>query len=101
MKYSLLLLLFYSCTYNELELDCDTMQIFTDSVSPIIKNNCTSCHSQSGGVPPMLETYEEVVNAVDNFSLNLQVSNKLMPPVNNTPLTNSEIMIISNWINCE
>jgi uncharacterized membrane protein len=49
----------------------------------------------------MLETYEEVLNAVDNFSLNQQVSNKLMPPANNTPLTNSEIMIISNWINCE
>lgn len=101
MKYSLLLLLFYSCTYNELELDCDTEQIFTDSVSPIIKNNCISCHSQSGGVPPMLETFEEVLNAVDNFSLNQQISNKLMPPANNTPLTNSEIMIISNWINCE
>ena len=101
MRYSLLLILFFSCTYNELELDCDTEQIFIDSVSPIIENNCVSCHSQSGGVPPILETYEDVLNAVDNFSLNQQVSNKLMPPVNNTPLTSSEILVISNWINCE
>jgi uncharacterized membrane protein len=49
----------------------------------------------------MLETYEDVLYAVDNFSLNQQVSNKLMPPVNNTPLTSSEILVISNWINCE
>ena len=71
MRYScFLLLILYSCSYNEIVPVCQPdKQIFSDIVQPIIEEKCVSCHDQSSGRPEMLTTYEGVVDAVNNHSL--------------------------------
>lgn len=102
MRFSLILLLFCSCTYNEIEFICEPdEQVFTELVQPIIESNCVSCHNQSSGLPPMLLTFEDVLDAVSEHSLKSQVNSLAMPPYGMEPLSQSEINIISNWADCE
>jgi len=103
MRYSLFLFfLCTSCTYNELITICEPdEQEFFELVQPIIQSNCISCHSQSGGLPPVLETFDDVVDAVKEQSLKYQVTSREMPPYGVDPLSSSEINIIAKWADCE
>ena len=127
MRYSLLLLLlFLSCTYTEVipVYGCDDsnalnynslvttndgsctylctpdQQIFFSFVQPIIENKCIGCHSIVNSGRANLETYSSVISAVNNHSLEDWVVSGQMPPQGSI-LSQSEITIIKNWINCE
>ena len=101
MRYSwFLLFLFSSCSYNEIVPVCKPdEQIFSDIVHPIIEANCVACHDGSDGSLDILTTYDGVIDAVNNHSLKYQVTSLQMPP--NNALSDSEINIIKNWIDCE
>lgn len=103
MRYSwFLFFLFSSCSYNELVPVCEPdEQIFFDIVQPIIEANCVACHDDSGGIPGLLTTYDGVIDAVNNHSLKYQVTSLQMPPPSSNALSDSEINIIKNWIDCE
>jgi len=103
MRYSLFLLfLLCSCTYNELVPVCEPdSQIFSEVVQPIIEANCVACHDELGGRPEILTTYDGVIDAVNNHSLKYQVTSLQMPPYGSNALSDSEINIIKNWIDCE
>ena len=103
MRYSLfLLLLLSSCTYNEILPVCEPdEQEFSDLVQPIIEENCLGCHSENSGRPSILTTYDGVINAVNNHGLKDEVVSLRMPPYGSTPLSASEINIITSWIDCE
>ena len=96
------LLILTSCTYNELIPVCEPdEQIFSDLVQPIIESNCMECHSESSSQPPVLETYDGVINALNNHSLRDRVVNREMPPYGAPPMSESDINIIKNWADCE
>ena len=61
-----------------------------------------ACHDDSGTRPEILTTYDGVIDAVNNHTLKYQVTSLQMPPpyVSNA-LSDSEINIIKNWIDCE
>ena len=103
MRYScFLLLILSSCSYNEIVPVCQPdKQIFSDIVQPIIEEKCVSCHDQSSGRPEILTSYEGVIDAVNNHSLKYQVTSLQMPPYGSDALSNAEIIIIKNWIDCE
>jgi hypothetical protein len=103
MRYSLFLLfLLSSCSYNEIVPFCQPdEQIFTDIVQPLIEDNCMACHDESSGRPEILTTYDGVIDAVNNHSLRYQVTSLQMPPYGNDALSDLEINIIKNWIDCE
>ena len=54
-----------------------------------------------GGRPEILTTYDGVIDAVNNHSLKYQVTSLQMPPYGSNALSDSEINIIKNWIDCE
>ena len=97
------LFVFTSCTWNELpEVVCvPDEQVFLDLVQPIIESNCISCHSTTANRPAVLETYDGVIEAVNIYSLRYEVLSLNMPYDGSLPLSESEINIIKNWIDCE
>ena len=96
------LLILTSCTYNEITPICNPdEQMFSDLVQSIIESNCMECHSESSSQPPVLETYDGVINALNNHSLRDRVVNREMPPDSEPSMSESEINIIKNWADCE
>ena len=95
------LLILTSCTYNEITPICKPdEQLFSDLVQPIIDNNCSGCHLESNG-RAVLETYDEVIDAVNNHSLIDKILSGEMPYYGSPPLSVSDINIIKNWADCE
>jgi len=72
---------------------CSTITYALD-IRPILDNNCTSCHSTTGGQPPNLETFQNV-NANAAIVRSQVVSREM--PIGGT-LTNEEIQAISCWV---
>ena len=96
------LLILTSCAYNEIIPICEPdEQMFSDLVQPIIESNCMECHSESSSQLPVLETYDGVINALNNHSLRDRVVNREMPPYGAPPMSESDINIIKNWADCE
>ena len=97
------LLILTSCTYNEITPICEPdEQIFSDLVQPIIESNCMKCHSEDSNVATaVLETYEGVIEALNNHSLRDKVLSLKMPPYGAPPMSESDINIIKNWADCE
>ena len=96
------LVILTSCTYNEITPVCEPdEQMFSDLVQPIIESNCMECHSESSSQPPVLETYDGVINALNNHSLRDRVINREMPPDSKPSMSESDINIIKNWADCE
>ena len=96
------LVILTSCTYNEITPICEPdEQMFSDLVQSIIESNCMECHSESSSQPPVLETYDGVINALNNHSLRDRVINREMPPDSYPLLSESDINIIKNWVDCE
>ena len=96
-------ILFSSCLTNvdELEIEEDpTIEdpcaeiTFSINVKPIIDNNCTQCHSTSGGQFPNLDTYIGVSN--NSATVLSEVVSKSMPQ--GSSLTNDEIAAIKCWV---
>ena len=103
MRYSVFLCLFFcSCSYNEIVPICEPdIQTFTQLVKPIIESKCIDCHTESSGNPALLTTYDDVLDAIDNHFLRDQVVSQMMPPYGSVPLSESEINIITSWVDCE
>ena len=94
-----IVLLFCSCTYNELVPVCEPdEQVFSNSVKEIIEEKCMVCHNST---PPILSTYLDVINAINNYGLRNEVVSLQMPPLGSPPLTNEELYDITSWIDCE
>ena len=94
-------LIFNSCTWNELpEIICvPDQELYSQSVQPIIEENCMSCHSVAASSSLVLESYDDVINALSNHLLKEVVINRSMPPI--IPLSEIEISIIQKWADCE
>ena len=80
---------------------------FSEHISPIIYNNCTSCH-RSGEIGPMpLTNYSEIAAYAD--MIKYVTETQYMPPwkpdynysqhIGARTLTKTEINTISNWVN--
>lgn len=72
-----------SSTYNDISVAV-TNPTYTKNIEPIIKSNCTGCHS-GGSQFPNLGTYAEVKQATQNGSLicridQTQACGSVMPP---------------------
>lgn len=103
MRFSFFIVfLFSSCTYNDLVPVCEpNSQDFFDLVQPIIESNCVGCHNEYSGRPAILTTYDGVIDAINNHSLDNEVISLQMPPYGMPPLSTEEINIITNWVSCE
>ncbi len=82
---------------------CDMNNImYSNTISPIIQNNCTGCHSggnPAGGVK--ITNYSEVKTLVDNGSLSGTINDKAgypkMPPSGKLP--DCDIQQLEKWMN--
>ena len=109
MKYLSFLLLFLlsSCTWNEIipvsESDiCNPEeQYYLDVVQPIIENNCAGCHNVNSDRLAILNSFDGVIDALNNYSLKDRVTTLQMPQYGSPPLSESEINIIQKWADCE
>ena len=103
------LVLLNSCYYDNVEdlypqeAFCDTSNItFSGKILPILEANCISCHSgaaPSGNVN--LETYDDIVVAVNNGSLMGVIrheSNWSPMPKNGLKLDNCSINKLEIWV---
>ncbi|NDP27127.1 MAG: hypothetical protein GZ087_06845 [Flavobacterium sp.] len=86
-----------SSTYEEISAPV-TNPTYTANVEPVIKANCTGCHS--GGQSPNLTTYEYVKNATQNGDLicridQTQACGRVMPP--SGPMSKQTIDMIILW----
>lgn len=109
MRYSLfLLLLVCSCTYNELVPVVPVCepdeQIFFDLVQPIIEANCLACHSD-GSPNGDFSNYDELRISILNTDLidriQRDVNDVGFMPKGGQKLSEEDIEIITNWIDCE
>ena len=98
-----------SCYYDNAEdlypqpPDCDTTNVtYTDVVFPVIKNNCTGCHS--GSVPAgniALENYDQIVASAQSGSLlgTIRHDNGWSPmPKNGNKLDDCAIKKLEKWV---
>jgi len=74
---------------------------FSNDVQPTINSNCKGCHSDppTQGAPMALETFQQVVNAVNNRDLFARVSStgtNVMPTSGRLP--DATILLIEDWI---
>ena len=111
LGFSIIGLLFLSsCYYDNYDdmllgpSQCDTLNMtYLTDVSPIINQNCTSCHSGNAAAGNIkLETYDDVQTAADNGSLlgTIKAESGWSPmPKNQAPLDDCSISIIESWIN--
>ncbi len=120
MRYSLyLLLLFSSCTYNELIVGCTDATAsnydsnatiddgscildlclsdpsFSECVKPIIENNCVSCHSYGGDAGFLLLTDYDLIKLACEQNNLLNSIKTTMPKSGLMPAEN--INIIEKW----
>ena len=68
---------------------------FSANVKSIIDNNCTQCHSSSGGQFPNLDSYNGVSSNAS--SVLSEVESRRMPQ--GSSLSNDEISAIKCWVN--
>ena len=100
IRLAFFLLVLISCTYNEIEPICNPDPIFySDKIQPILDVHCSNCHLEGSGRAP-LSNYNQVISAQNEYDLLDRVINFEMPP-NGDSLNESDIIIISNWIDCE
>ena len=101
------LVIITSCTYNEIipvsdfDICNPEEQYYLDVVQPIIENNCVGCHNINSGRPAILNSFDGVVDALNNYSLKDRVTSLQMPQYGSPPLSESEINIIQKWADCE
>ena len=86
-----------SNTYQEISAPV-TNPTYTANVEPVIKANCTGCHS--GGQSPNLTTYANVKNATQNGDLicridQTQACGRVMPE--SGPMSRTTINMIILW----
>ena len=97
--YSLLLLLWSSCSYNELSL-CETDNpSFSYCVEPIFEQNCIGCHFQNNSNEIIsLTNFQEIQDKVINGTVIESIKREVgFMPKNGERLTVEEILIIENW----
>jgi hypothetical protein len=109
MKYKVILLVVFdlfllvSCdsnTYLDISgADVITNPTYVATIKPIIKENCLSCHSVSGGQAPYLENSTQLKNAIENNGLIARIeapSGFGMPLGGRMP--QSKIDLIKLWV---
>ena len=85
-----------SNTYNEISVVA-TNPTYTANIEPVMKANCTGCHS-AGGTFPTLTTYAQVKTSTSTGTLICRIDQtcgSVMPP--SGPLTTSTIEMIKLW----
>ena len=105
----LFIIFFYSCDQENTPDDlCENIS-FSNDVSPIIYNNCVSCHSygqtaESSGIFGSLggqSVYYNGVFSKKDIIISLITStdpNSVMPPTVGSQLNSNQIEIIQCWI---
>ncbi len=105
---ALVLFIISACTYNSEEelgarifgnITRDEMVIsFTSQVRPIIDSNCaiSNCHVVGTGLPDFTIDAAVVANSEE---INTRVSDGIMPPATQEPLTFEEKDLLISWIN--
>ena len=91
----------FSCqtaTYDEISVEV-AIPTYTVNVKPIISNNCFPCHSAAGGQNPVMETYNQVLDATKNGKVICRIDDQscgpVMPQKGRMPQTN--INTIKKW----
>ncbi|AWH86543.1 hypothetical protein HYN59_16150 [Flavobacterium album] len=87
-----------SNTYEEVSAPVSANPTYQADVKNIINANCVSCHSESFGQTPYLETYDQVKNAVLSNGLLDEIaapSGEGMPEAQRLP--QSQIDAINLW----
>lgn len=70
---------------------------YAADVAPLIQAHCVVCHEPGGmEAATLLQTYDEVVH--NTMGIQSEVSNCMMPPATQPPLTDAERMTILAWI---
>lgn len=89
-------------------MGCKREPTYEADVKPIIASSCVGCHHERNGVPPALETFEDV--KLEAFRIRREVTSRNMPPwpVDNTGycntwqhakwLANEDVMTILRWV---
>jgi hypothetical protein len=103
----ILLALFYSCSYENLEeyygeISCDTVNVsFSETVFPIIERNCLGCHYDGNSIGIELTSYNKIKAKIDEGKVLGNIKHepgfRAMPP--NAMLDDCSISKIENWIN--
>ncbi|MCH2198726.1 MAG: hypothetical protein MK081_08065 [Flavobacteriales bacterium] len=106
LAFSFLAILASSCYYDvESELypvPCEVSEspTYNDQIAPLITQNCavSGCHSSTDqGAPRIFESYEAVVQAIDEGIFQMEViTSKDMPP--SGPLPPCDIELLEAWI---
>jgi hypothetical protein len=84
-------------TYNEIS-KVNLEPSYVTDIQPIVKSNCTGCHS-SGNQYPSLETYAEVKDAIVNGTFICRIDEpcgNIMPP--SGKMQQSTIDLIKLWV---
>ena len=102
----LLAMVVSSCYYDvESELYPEPCEVresptYNDQIAPLIAQNCAvpGCHSSTDqGAPRVFESYDAVVQAIDDGIFQMQViTNKEMPP--SGPLPPCDIQLLEAWL---
>lgn len=92
----------FSCetaTYDEISGEVAN-PTYAVNVRPIISNNCFPCHSAAGGQNPVMETYNQVLDATKNGKVICRIDDQscgaVMPQSGRMPQTN--INTIKKWV---
>ena len=101
LLYLVMLLIFTSCSYDELNVCQTDNPSFRECVLPIFQKHCVSCHSVGGSHPLILSDFVTISNAINNpeFDLVLRINDDgaaVMPPQGKISV--QELQIIDDWI---
>ena len=71
---------------------------FANDIQPIISTRCAipTCHVPGGSTPFALQTYAQIKANAERIKVRTEA--RTMPPSGSTQLTDTEIMMISDWV---
>lgn len=74
---------------------------YRDHIKPMMENSCTPCHFPEKGQKKLLNTFEAMVESIDDIIYRVQLpvdSIEYMPyKQKKLPLSTKEIQILKNW----
>ena len=101
MKYNgiIYILIISACSYDDPDICEDENPSFTTCVSPIIQENCVSCHSYSGsaGSTLNLDNYDAIKHATLEGNLIERINSIENPMPPSGRMSHSSIDIIEKW----
>lgn len=97
----------FSCSKDNIEEyysnnECDTIDVsFSETVFPIVQNNCLACHFEGSSSGVDLTSYDKIKEQIDEgkFLGNIQHASGYSPMPPSYKLDDCTISKIENWIN--